>query len=795
MDVQVKNAQEWVNATYQGVSGYVACAEDGITGWATMYSLTRALQHELGITALSDNFGSTTMSMMVAFGPISKATTNVNMKTIVEAALYCKGYSGGGIDGGLGSSTQSGLIAWKTDMGFSASGNDNPVSAKEMKTLLTMDAYVLLPGGNATVRSVQQWMNATYVGRQAYQIVPCDGFFSRNVQFGLVLAIQYSIGMADGVANGNFGPGTRNGLLTQGTVSIGSTDSGSQRFVKLFKAALIFNGQAGVDWGSTTFTSATSTVAMRFQAFCKLQMSGVGDYPTWCSLIVSTGDPTRVGKACDCATPLNAARAQAILAAGYETVGRYITHGTINGVDKILTSAEIDVILTSGLSFFPIYQAGNNSLSQFDETQGAAQAQAALTSARSLGIPRGAIIYFAVDFDATADEVSGPVSEFFKAVNQVFKDDDGYYLVGVYGSRNVCSMISKKNYAMSSFVSGMSTGFSGNLGFPLPANWAFDQISNVTLASGAAGQIEIDNDIKSGRDLGIYSLSTDINHNALFIAWVQWIEARAAEWASTHSGNSFQQLTAQYIRTYPDAKLYDRTDYDSFVGDVKFFDMVSGEIDYDFIDYCTDARPPSPGILRCPKTDILLDHQHFGASLGSVLKFTGHSDKTLVSLADFGGWIGDLITATADFYKSGQVDSEAYNYGCSHIGLTGSFGGPDMLADVDAMVVGLAIKADPTRTISGLLESRYENAAAASAKYQEFITARFGTNQTFVDAVENVVNQGLEDDNDYFVFREGLWVEEVGITHPLPLVRSSHPDIFSGMLQAFLDVYLDIFVN
>ncbi|OAA19740.1 hypothetical protein UG55_108635 [Frankia sp. EI5c] len=140
MDVQVRNAQEWVNATYEGVSGYVPCVEDGITGWGTMFSLTRALQHELGITTLSDNFGNLTMSTMVAFGPISKSTTNTNMKTIVEAALYCKGYSGGGIDGGLGSSTQSGLIAWKTDMGFSAGGTDNPVSAKEMKTLLTMDA-------------------------------------------------------------------------------------------------------------------------------------------------------------------------------------------------------------------------------------------------------------------------------------------------------------------------------------------------------------------------------------------------------------------------------------------------------------------------------------------------------------------------------------------------------------------------------------------------------------------------------------------------------------------------------
>jgi len=47
----------------------------------------------------------------------------------------------------------------------------------------------------------------------------------------------------------------------------------------------------------------------------------------------------------------------------------------------------------------------------------------------------------------------------------------------------------------------MSTGFSGNLGFPLPEDWAFDQISTITVGAGD-GAIEIDNNINSGRDSG-----------------------------------------------------------------------------------------------------------------------------------------------------------------------------------------------------------------------------------------------------------------------------------------------------
>ncbi|WP_439650896.1 glycoside hydrolase domain-containing protein [Polycladospora coralii] len=43
--------------------------------------------------------------------------------------------------------------------------------------------------------------------------------------------------------------------------------------------------------------------------------------------------------------------------------------------------------------------------------------------------------------------------------------------MGVYSSRSVCIGLVEK-----SFVSGMSTSFSGNLGYPLPRNWVYDQI-------------------------------------------------------------------------------------------------------------------------------------------------------------------------------------------------------------------------------------------------------------------------------------------------------------------------------
>jgi peptidoglycan hydrolase-like protein with peptidoglycan-binding domain len=76
------------------------------------------------------------------------------------------------------------------------------------------------------------------------------------------------------------------------------------------------------------------------------------------------------------------------------------------------------------------------------------------------------------------------------------------YRIGVYGARNVCTRLFTEGLTTTSFVSDMSTGFSGNLGFPMPRNWAYDQIATITVGSGS-GAIQIDNNIYSGRDTGV----------------------------------------------------------------------------------------------------------------------------------------------------------------------------------------------------------------------------------------------------------------------------------------------------
>jgi peptidoglycan hydrolase-like protein with peptidoglycan-binding domain len=497
-DPMVLLAQEWVNQTYGDVPGYSAVVEDGITGWSTVYALTRGLQHELGISALSNNFGSQTMAALTAQFPlVDQNCPNVNVVRIVQAGLYCKGYEGDRLSGNFAGTTAQSVTQLEADMGVSAAFPDG-VTPKVFKGLLTMDAYVLIPGGRADVQSAQRWLNSTYVNRRDFALVPCDGYFSRNVQKSLMLAIQFELGMNDDTANGVFGPATQAGLKSQAVLTIGASD-GAHSFVRLFQAAMIFNRRPVPFDG--LFSQQVSDAVAAFQSFAALPVTGRGDYVTWASLLVSTGDPSRVAGAADCVSQITPDRGTVLVAAGYRIVGRYLTNAATGTLNKRLQPGEIDVIKGAGLALFPIFQTYGGSSAYFTSAQGAVDAAAALDAARAYGFRRGTRIYFAVDFDALDSDVTSNVIPYFQGIAHRMAQLGDYYRVGIYGPRNVCSRVSGMGLSSASFASDMSTGFSGNLGYPLPDDWAFDQIATVTLGSGS-GQVEIDKDVVSGRDSG-----------------------------------------------------------------------------------------------------------------------------------------------------------------------------------------------------------------------------------------------------------------------------------------------------
>jgi peptidoglycan hydrolase-like protein with peptidoglycan-binding domain len=481
MDYKVLEAQKWLNKTYKAVLGFEQVVEDGITGWQTMHALTRALQNELGITVLSDTFGPTTMASLE---PIDKNTLNANIVRIFQCACFCKGYDAGDIDGDFGMQTERAVNQVLNDMGLE---NDprGVVPAKLMKSFLTMAAYVLVPAGSEGLRRAQQWINRTYGKRTNIAYIPCDGVFSRDVQKMLYIAIQYELGLNDAQASGTFGPTTKKGLQSRPLTYVSQGP-----FVALFSAALTCNRvllspdnyYAGV---TERFNSDLIEGIKKFQEFSELTESGTVDFATWCQALISTGDPDRSAKACDCITTITDGRAQALRAAGYTTVGRYLDErGTLN---KKIQPGELAVIFRNGLRVFPISQYYGGNVDYFSYSQGFEDGVGAYAAAEGHRFDTGTVIYFAVDFDATQADIDEGVIPYFHGVTAALTVRGDKYTLGVYGSRNVCIDVSNRAGALWSFVSGMSTGFSGNLGYPLPKNWAFNQFRPSPSEAGTGG--------------------------------------------------------------------------------------------------------------------------------------------------------------------------------------------------------------------------------------------------------------------------------------------------------------------
>ncbi|KUP43779.1 MULTISPECIES: glycoside hydrolase domain-containing protein [Bacillus amyloliquefaciens group] len=504
MDEMVLETQQWLNETYKGRHGYNKVPENGKTGWDTIYGLTRALQIELGISEPADNFGPTTQRL---FKPLKKQAPDskpTNMNYILQGALWCKGFNPGGFSGVFYENTESAVKEFQKAAGLTK--QDGIVTALIMKALLDMSAFRLVAGGDKRIRQIQQNLNRDY--NDYIGLMPCDGLYARDTNKALIYALQKEEGMSTSVANGFFGNGTTSLCPT---LTPGDSRTG---FVLIVQYALYCNGKS-FDPGEFDGKYGVGVVSAvkAFQKFMCLPQTGYADMPTIKALLSSSGDTTRAASACDTAAILTADTAKTLRENGYKIVGRYLTGNvrTSSGLtSKALTSKELSTIFNAGLSVFPIYQDGGYESSYFVKDQGTRDAYSAASAARRLGFPSGTTIYFAVDFDAYDYEVTDKIIPYFQEIKSAFMKMQAFstapkYEIGVYGPRNICIRTSEAGLTKYSFTANMSTGFSGNLGYPMPKNWAFDQFYEGTIGSGA-GKVAIDKDGYSGKDSGVSSV-------------------------------------------------------------------------------------------------------------------------------------------------------------------------------------------------------------------------------------------------------------------------------------------------
>ena len=475
-DVMVQETQVWLNKTYGRVSGFGSVPENGRTGWPTIYGLIKGLQIELGITALSNNFGPTTLSKFNAIQHtlVIGGKYNKNIARIIQGGFWCKGYNVAAFDGVLTDKTMKQVWKLNYDAGMLEFSSPIPkfITGQMMKALLDMSAFVLVSGGDSNVRSIQQALNKSYNAH--FGVLPCDGIYQRDSNKALIYALQDEMGMTVGVANGYFGVGTTANCPTLGP------NQGKAAYVKILQYSLYVNGfnqNAVFDGIYSTFIS---NEVLKYRKFMRLspENSNLADMRVIKGLMVSHGDQTRMTYGADMATQLKTQSQVNILKNnGYTTVGRYLT-GTV-GMDfrpKNLTIPEVQLLKKNNMTIFPIYQDGGYYLDYFKkEGQGYIDAKKAISAARKLGFKKGTTIYFACDFDALGDEIEQYLVPYFREIFYYFLSEFNYYTPSAYGPRSLLIKLTKLDYIEGGFVSNMSSGFSGNLGYKMPDNWTFDQ--------------------------------------------------------------------------------------------------------------------------------------------------------------------------------------------------------------------------------------------------------------------------------------------------------------------------------
>jgi hypothetical protein len=163
----------------------------------------------------------------------------------------------------------------------------------------------------------------------------------------------------------------------------------------------------------------------------------------------------------------NCASAAACLRqAGIDFVGRY--YAGPQEASKVLTRAEAQALNAAGLQVVAVWEDGYpTQASYFSQARGESDGQTAFGLGRGLGQPSSAPIYFAVDYDAPAADIAGPITAYFQGIRQAFAAAAGggaSFPVGVYGSGATCQAILQAGLATYAWLAE-SSGWTGSKSF------------------------------------------------------------------------------------------------------------------------------------------------------------------------------------------------------------------------------------------------------------------------------------------------------------------------------------------
>lgn len=140
-------------------------------------------------------------------------------------------------------------------------------------------------------------------------------------------------------------------------------------------------------------------------------------------------------KGIDCGSKISAAAAQQIKADGYDFVCRYLVPANYW---TCMSEEEAKGICDAGLKILSVFESSASRV-KGGAAAGKADGQTAYTLACAFGIPKTAILYFAVDYEAQ-DADMDTIEAYLRAA----REQTGDYEVGVYGSYRVIEAMASR---------------------------------------------------------------------------------------------------------------------------------------------------------------------------------------------------------------------------------------------------------------------------------------------------------------------------------------------------------------
>jgi hypothetical protein len=164
-------------------------------------------------------------------------------------------------------------------------------------------------------------------------------------------------------------------------------------------------------------------------------------------------------------------QAEPIKANGYDFVGRYLSSHSW----KVIKRPEADALREAGLAIVLVYEDGPTADSYFSTGRGQTDATRAAQQANLLGAPGDTTIYFAVDYDASEDDVDGVITQYFQGVRTGLRNfaaaSGPQYRAGVYGSGATCIGITGAGLATQGWLAD-ATGWRGHSDY---TDWSISQ--------------------------------------------------------------------------------------------------------------------------------------------------------------------------------------------------------------------------------------------------------------------------------------------------------------------------------